>query len=1104
MLEKLPYIEKPKDLPDSYIIYNLINKSNSLKNSEIHYINELERFRQTIVPQLSQINLLFPEYTPHDEKYHIKKLFPICDDLLGKKVIDHMNATELFLLSLSLYGHDWGMAVSNEEKKFILSNEVTNNKSNLLDNEKIRFKEFCKANFIKDPYKVSNEKWREYVRKTHAARSAKRIRDYFENINLGVADYAARICEGHYLDFVEIDKEQKYPTNSSINREIVNVKALTIYIRLIDLLDLGEDRTPYILWKFVQPENEYSKMEWRKHRALHPVTFPNYQSGRNILVEGSTDDHNVYYSLLDLKNYIDEQFRYCSDILNRMNHEYHRLDIYHIDWRIAARGFEPIAVQFEFDRLRMFEILADEIYEGDVYVFLRELLQNSIDAIRLRKEILSRKDPDTKILGKISVKVVNFDDYYLITFKDNGIGMDEYIIRNYLSIAGKSYYKSSDFEKESLKIDPISRFGIGILSCFMVADSIEIRTRRDPNFANNSQALKVLIPSKEKHFRIEKISEEFISGTEIDIIVIKKKLFKKNNSQKNIEFNVTTYLSKVAGFVDIPIFVEENNNLAIILHPNAKNEEFEKSLKYSLDYSFPFEKAFLPHHVETVKKYFYPRYFKLKEDLGLHEYEGTLCFLVPYEDNIDVKADENSWPTREVSVVDYNNKLAKTHVIRWHDQWSRYLDLSNYEIDEGDLKNEKEKAYKIFLNGIYLSNITPPQISLYEKDFNYHFYNKLFIIPYIVVNIPKTENMKIDLARTNIEGKIRWDIPIWEAFFNFMKLEINAKINTLTLNEIFILLGRYITFYKIPLKIIIGDFIPKNKYPIPFIKSGPNLFFKSYLEVHSKEIIRIPRFSGHFFVKFLESNFISNISVNKIIDLWNGEECFVSYSEYDKFNSSSIENVLNVTNIFLEKNFSLSHIQFVSSPKGKIFPLVQEVYNPKNLSKKSDNVVNIKQERIDSAIKFLENKSFKNIRFVKFNSPFEDKLLYGFLYMNINHLFCQKFLETFGTLKEIEEQEKTDSITIAKAKDKFFDIPFIFNSFYQEKITINELNNFIFEMYNFFIEKRIIEKFDFEQYAITLDNFVSNSIALENEKIHPYEITFDYFDEFNQWGELIN
>lgn len=60
--------------------------------------------------------------------------------------------------------------------------------------------------------------------------------------------------------------------------------------------------------------------------------------------------------------------------------------------------------------------------------------------------------------------------------------MNQHIIDNYYTNIGCSYYSSREFSElmTSFKssFTPISRFGIGILSCFMVCDSMEVTTRR--------------------------------------------------------------------------------------------------------------------------------------------------------------------------------------------------------------------------------------------------------------------------------------------------------------------------------------------------------------------------------------------------------------------------------------------------------------------------------------------------------------------------------------------------------------------------------------------------------------------------------------------------
>jgi len=384
-----------------------------------------------------------------------------------------------------------------------------------LSDERDRLTQFTKEQNLKKNSEGQFEQfpiemWREYVRQTHAFRSSERIRRFFSTIDGGISDAASRVCSGHWLTFNDLQNYNLYPPNFAVLRETINLRALAVYLRLVDLLDLGEDRTPYIIWKFVAPRDPRSKMEWKKHRALQPVTCPTYQNGRIILVDGSTNNHEVYAALEDLRIFCENQLRGCNDTLSRMKDSRHMLDLYHIEWRVAPQGFEPSSIQFEFDRERMFEILSDEIYNGDPYVFLRELLQNSIDAIRMRREVLNSKGIEPKNLGVINVDVKHGDEGdAVITWKDDGIGMDEYIIRNYLAIAGNSYYRSSDFEHQGLKMDPISKFGIGILSCFMVADRIEIETFRDPYLPPGSPPIKVIIPAVNRQFRIEKISTKW-------------------------------------------------------------------------------------------------------------------------------------------------------------------------------------------------------------------------------------------------------------------------------------------------------------------------------------------------------------------------------------------------------------------------------------------------------------------------------------------------------------------------------------------------------------------------------------------------------------------
>jgi len=655
-------------LPASSIL-EILKKKQAKSSLEFNFTGELERLHNLVSGQSEYIVTTFKEYTPHDFNHHIKNLFCIAegytkgkfDGLLGQKLFENMNVVELFVLVASIYGHDWGMAVSSDEKEYITGGKKPESKDIwLLPDEAERFARFAHDRKIKIDEKGSVKKidialWCDYVRETHALRSGERIRQFFKEAGGGIGEAVARVCAGHRVSFEKLQDADEYPLEYSVSGCVVNIRALAIYLRLLDLLDLADNRTPYVIWKFVAPKNPHSKMEWAKHQALHPVTFLTYKDGcRVIKIDGETKDHEVYAALEDLRLYCEEELARSKDILARMKHEYYGLDIDHIDWKVQTIKFKPISIRFEFDRTRMFEILSKEIYKGDPYIFLRELLQNSIDAIRMRRELLRSKGTLPKSdFGTIRVEVKHLPNGDSeILWRDDGMGMDEYVIKNYLAMAGRSFYQSEDFGKTGLKIDPISQFGIGILSCFMVGTGIEIETRRDPHMTHfdksKDEALRIKIPDMQRQYRVEALEVDTLEiGTTVKIFVDHKKL---PVDKKNVvlPLDVTAYLSKTAGFVEFPIVVTEGNRNTIILHPRQEGKTAQKKFNnlyekkfdiQQLDLSFQPIDIFLPQDVAIAEKLLRVESIDLAKDLKLKGFDGVISHLVPQDDSIVFSSD---------------------------------------------------------------------------------------------------------------------------------------------------------------------------------------------------------------------------------------------------------------------------------------------------------------------------------------------------------------------------------------------------------------------------------------------------------------------------------
>lgn len=539
----------PACLPDSALLRALAKKTAALNTASSRtpaYLEWLKALRDRIAPELSYTNVTFPLFTPHDEQSHIHPLFVLAERLLGSEIIESLNATELFILACGLYAHDWGMAVSEAEKKCLhsLTEAAATDPFVLPYGDRAAFSKLLKANRITEPRALGDvplELWQAHIRNTHAARSASRVRAFFSTIDANLGDAIAFVSEGHNLD---VERLRPFETALPLQGESANIRALALYLRLIDLFDLAQDRTPYALWKFVSPENPKSAEEWNKHRALSPVVIEKFQeTSRCIKIRGATNDHRVYAALEDLREYCDSQMRLSNGLLNELEPRY-QPHLLHLDWKVEPKGFEPITVRFEFERQAMINVLSDEIYRGDHYVFLRELLQNSIDAIRLRRALHQSKRTGVTFDGAIHVKVEHQDGGCATVFwADNGCGMSAFIVRNYLTVAGRSFYRSEDFQKLGVEMDPISRFGVGILSCFMVGERLEIDTRQDPQLESVAEALKIEVHNPKRHLRIQRLHPDDLPpvGTAVKVHVGSFAL-KPAGESVTARLNVTQYL----------------------------------------------------------------------------------------------------------------------------------------------------------------------------------------------------------------------------------------------------------------------------------------------------------------------------------------------------------------------------------------------------------------------------------------------------------------------------------------------------------------------------------------------------------------------------------
>ena len=147
----------------------------------------------------------------------------------------------------------------------------------------------------------------------------------------------------------------------------------------------------------------------------------------------------------------------------------------------SAAETMPETRSFEADVAKLLHLMVHSVY-SDKDVFLRELISNAADACeKLRYEGLS----DPALLGddpQPRITVTLDPDGRRLTVEDNGIGMDEAELGEALGTIARSGTKAfmdriagaKDAEGGQL----IGQFGVGFYSAFMVADLVEVATRR--------------------------------------------------------------------------------------------------------------------------------------------------------------------------------------------------------------------------------------------------------------------------------------------------------------------------------------------------------------------------------------------------------------------------------------------------------------------------------------------------------------------------------------------------------------------------------------------------------------------------------------------------
>jgi hypothetical protein len=466
-----------------------------------------------------------PEYTLHDEQ-HLDKTVHLMSRLIPSSTLDGLGPLELGGLMLAAGLHDIGMAPPEEEVRELLDIPQDGEKVGPVSANRQRYKAFregfpailARQRELREQGKHSQAQELEayilsnYLRDTHAERGKCLVFERFGQKlvygNFSFAASLADVCASHAEDPTSLDHLRCYELVRQPG-EYVNWRFIAVVLRLADILDFDAERTPAVLFEHLSIRDNVSVREWRKHGAVHGWDI---EPGRIALAARCPDpviEKCIRQSALD----IDRELRAARGVLAAMHYpacedmrQRYSLDLpAEVDTRDVGPEQGPkgpvyryVDLAFCLDEQSIMSLMMGLNLYGNRLLFLRELLQNAVDACRHRKalhEALRRADGYTP---RIAVELCYESGKWFLAVEDNGMGMDEEILTKHFAQIGSSYYRSLRFVQErawsGMAFEPISTFGIGVLSVFMVADQMRVQTRRLPlNLCHVAPALDVEI-----------------------------------------------------------------------------------------------------------------------------------------------------------------------------------------------------------------------------------------------------------------------------------------------------------------------------------------------------------------------------------------------------------------------------------------------------------------------------------------------------------------------------------------------------------------------------------------------------------------------------------
>ena len=475
--------------------------------------------RNACADKLKSVVVHYPHFSMHDAS-HAETVVSKIEMLLGDR-IQQLSPTDTWLLLHAAYAHDLGMVIRWEQIKMVWESPEFQEFLAALANSPDRELRDAAA-FIQDPdnpgdaslwplrtHRYVNLINAEYFRSRHAQMSKAYIHTTPADLRLDlghsgliqprILKLLGRICEIHTAPRSEL-LDLDYQTDGA-GSDYAHPRFVAAFLRLGDLLDIDNGRFNTACEAAFGGLPETSVPHREKHEATtHLLVTPS-----QIQFRSDCPDSRAYLETRNFVTWLEEEVdfltKHWSQIApSQLGGYAPRFDRKELLIN-GTPDIEGVAgLRFEISQERAFQIIEGSNIYNDHMVFVRELIQNAMDASKLQlwrdlisgnyrawvdKPDLSALQPyelDRKIYEcyPIHIRLSTLEDGVTqveITDRGTGISVDTFKqMCNVGTSNSGSRQIQEDIQSMPNWLRPTAGFGVGLQSIFLVSDQFEIDT----------------------------------------------------------------------------------------------------------------------------------------------------------------------------------------------------------------------------------------------------------------------------------------------------------------------------------------------------------------------------------------------------------------------------------------------------------------------------------------------------------------------------------------------------------------------------------------------------------------------------------------------------